>query len=294
MSNSYKFIVVIPVGPNDHPDNILDTIKSVIYYTGTDRKIILADDTGGKDTCDFLQSQLPDIDVVKTPRNYGLHGGLYMTLSLAFLHAYKNYKFKVLFRLDTDALVIGERPEEDAIAFFAQHPNTGIIGHFGLGTKPDDINDGHWSKEQLVQESRRQALLRDPGLCLFLRRLLRRARANGFKLGDYIFGGSNFISPECIRKLAEANLLSRKELGRSDLEEDHIFSLLAKSVGLDLLDFAAGELPMAMEHKALPDAPEELLVRKKKVIHSVRRWKDLGEQEIRKYFREFRNVPAKV
>ncbi len=294
MTKDYKFIVVIPVGPNEVLDYILDTINSVIYYTGPERKIVLVDDTGGKDTCNILQSQLPDLDVVKTSRNHGLQGGLYLTLSLAFLHIYKNYTFKALLRLDTDALVIGERPEEDAIDFFARHPNVGIIGHFGLGTKPDDINDGHWSKEQLVQESRRKNLLRDPALCLFLRRLLRRARANGFKLGDYIFGGSNFISPECVSKLAESNLLLRKELGRSQLEEDHIFSLLAKSVGLELADFASGELPMGMEWKGLPYSPQELVAKKKKVIHSTRRWKDLGEAEIRNFFREIRYVSAEV
>jgi hypothetical protein len=185
--------------------------------------------------------------------------------------------------------VIDERPEEDAIDFFASHPKAGIIGHFRFATQPD-VDYGHWSKEQLIQESRRKNLFRDPILCLSLRRLLRQARANGFKLGDYVFGGSCFMSAECVRRLAERNLLYRKELGRSLLEEDHTWGLLAKAVGLEMADFASGELPMAMEWKALPCAPEELVAKKKKVIHSTRRWEELGETEIRKFFREIRNA----
>ncbi len=293
MNKTYKLIVVIPVGPNEAFDYVLDTIDSVIHYTGAERKIILLDDTGGKDTCDVLQSQLPDLDVVKTPRNYGGGGGLYLTLSLGYLHAYKNYDFKVLLKLDTDALVIGEKPEEDAIDFFARHSNVGIIGHYRFGIT-SDVDDDHWSISQLNEESRRKSLFRDSILCLSLRRLLRQARANGFKLGDYVFGGSYFMSAECVHRLAERNLLFRKELGRSLLEEDHIFGLLAKAVGLELADFASGELPMGMEHKGLPCAPHELVTKKKKVIHSTRRWEDLGEEEIRKFFRETRYASAEL
>lgn len=165
--------------------------------------------------------------------------------------------------MDTDALIIGEKPEEDAIDFFAQHPDVGIIGHYRFGTQPD-VDDKHWSKEQLIKESRRKNLFRDPILCLSLRRLLRQARANGFKMGDYIFGGSCFMSAEYVRRLAEGNLLLRKELGRSLLEEDHTWGLLAKAVGLEMADFTTGELPMAMEWKALPCAPEELVAKKKR------------------------------
>jgi hypothetical protein len=286
----YDFIVVIPVGPNETIDFALDTIDSVIHYTGPNRKIIIVDDTGGKKIGLALQSRVANLDIVNTPRNHGGQGGLYLTLSLGYLHAYKNYKFKVLLKLDTDALVTGERPEEDAMFFFAQHPKVGVIGLFGHGTKPN-VDDGHWSKGQLIRESNLRRLRRDPILCLSLRRLLRKARANGFRLGDYIFGGSYFMSAECVRRLAENNLLYRSELGRSLLEEDHIFGLLSKSVGIELADFAAKDhLPMAMEWRGLPYAPEVIVAKKKKIIHSTRRWEDLGEAEIRRYFRDLRRI----
>jgi glycosyltransferase involved in cell wall biosynthesis len=287
MAKIYDLIVVIPVGPNETLEDVFDTVESVLYYTTRERRIILVDDSG-KDTCIAVQAQIPDIDVVKTPHNNGGDGGLYLTLSLGYLHAHRNYTFKVLLKLDVDALVIGERPEKDAISFFARYPHLGLIGHYRFDTRPDP-DDLHWSKTQLLQEARRKSLLRDPILCLSLRRLLRSARSNGFQPGDYVFGGSYFMSDNCVRRLAVADLLSKKELGRSLLQEDHILGLLAKAAGIEMGDFVSGDLPMALEWKGLPCSPHELVARRKKITHSTRGWKDIGENEIREFFRDLRS-----
>jgi hypothetical protein len=283
MTDSVDLIVAIPVGPSDALANVLDSIESVIRYTGSATKIIVLDDSA-QNVGAFLQSRVPCIDVVSTPRNQGLHGGLYLTLSLGYLYAVRRYDFKVLLKLDTDALVIGERPDSDAIEFFAQHPRTGLIGLCGFGTRPDGV-DHHWSKSRLLYETQLRRLPRDPLRCLSLRRLIRQAAANGFRPGDYALGGSYFMSSTCIRRMAAAHLLSRREIGRSLLGEDHIFGILAKAVGMDLGDFASGELPMALDYKRLPCAPEQLVARKKKITHSVRRWEHLGEEDIRAFFR---------
>lgn len=288
MTEIRDLIVVIPVGPNERADDVLDTIDSVVRYTGRNRTIIVVDDSE-KDTGAALQARVPDLDVIRTPRNQGTHGGLYLTLSQAYLHASGNYDFKVLLKLDADALLIGDRPEADAIDFFAHHPATGLIGLYGHGTAPD-LDDHHWSKSRLRWETGRRNLLRDPRLWWSLRRVLREARANGFRPGDYILGGAYFMSAACVGRLARSGLLLRRELGRSKLEEDHLFGLLTKAAGLQLADFSAGELPMAMEWQRLPSAPEELVATKKKITHSVRCWQDRDEASIRQFFRERRKL----
>ncbi len=287
-SKTLDLVVVMPVGPDGVEDYILDTLDSVNHYTTPNKKIIIVDDSG-KGTWQKLRNRHPDLDVIETPRNHGRNGGLYLTLSLGYLHACEHYDFKVLLKLDTDALVIGETPERDAGEFFAEHPEVGIIGLFSHGTQNDPHNH-HWSKFQMRNESGLTGLLRDPRLFFDLRLLLYRARSNGFKRGDYIFGGAYFMSPECVRKLAHAGALSKDSLGRSLLEEDHIFGLLVKSVGVDMADFALGNRPMAMEWKCLPDSPEQLVENKKKIIHSTRKWNDLGEAEIRKILRQLRST----
>jgi hypothetical protein len=63
---------------------------------------------------------------------------------------------------------------------------------------------------------------------------------------------------------------------------------MAGAVGMRVGDFTSGALPMALELDALPCSPEELVGQEKKITHSVRRWKHLGEAEIRQFFRERR------
>ncbi len=114
MAKSVKLVVVIPVGPTCIIDYIVDSIHSITHYTTPDCQIIIVDDSG-KDTGRALQELFQDLDVVKTPENYGKMGGLYISLSMGYSHAHRHYDFEALLRFDTDALVIGDRPEEDAI-----------------------------------------------------------------------------------------------------------------------------------------------------------------------------------
>jgi hypothetical protein len=84
--------------------------------------------------------------------------------------------------------------------------------------------------------------------------------------------------------------LVRPEFIESGLEEDHIFALLAKASAFDLADFATGKLPVGAAWKGLPCSPHELELSDKKVIHSVRCYRDMREAQIRAYFRDRRGA----
>ena len=136
MATIYDLIVVIPVGPNETLEDLFDTIESVLYYTTRERRIILVDDSG-KDTCIAVQAQIPDIDVVKTPHNNGDNGGLYLTLSLGYLHAHRNYTFKVLLKLDVDALVI------TTLSSSERRVPTKAVEHMQQPRRVDHIEQAH-------------------------------------------------------------------------------------------------------------------------------------------------------
>ena len=87
---------------------------------------------------------------------------------------------------------------------------------------------------------------------------------------------------------SRANLLSRREISWSKLQEDHIFGLLVHAVGLRLGDFATGSLPMGIVWRGLPCSPEELVARKKRSYTRRASYGDLTEGAIREYFREQR------
>src|SRR5436305_1376914 len=139
MKKDVEVIVVIPVGPGCMLSFIADTIESYIYYSRHSYQFIIADDSH-RNTGAHLKLLYPDIEVVATSRPMGRWGGLYITLSHAFRYALKHYNFKVLLRMDTDALVIGRSPETVAINFFTKNPHIGIAGQY-----PFDYNGNPWN-----------------------------------------------------------------------------------------------------------------------------------------------------
>ena len=298
MPKSIKLVVVIPLGPSAKPEYVSDTIESVIHYTGPSTRIILVDDSGigtGKN----LQYHFSNLDVLTTPGSCGYgqigqdgshganEGGLYYWLSLAYSHAVTNYDFDVILKMDEDALIIGETPEKEAIHFFRQNENVGLIGSYKVDCNGDP-REFSGADKKILRETSLRRLLKNPRLWMAFRRILSLALANGYEPGENVQGGACFLSSECIQRLKEANLLPKEEFRASVCDEDYLFPLLVKSVGMDLGDFATGRLPMGIRWRGLPCAPEELVARRKKIIHSTRFWGNVEEDEIRKFFCEHR------
>ncbi len=282
-----RLVVVIPVGPTCREEDSLDTIESVRHYTTPNRRIIIADDSangmGHK-----LQQSVPELEIVTTPRNMGKYGGLYVNLSLAFAHAVKTGRFDVLLRMDTDALIIGPRPEDEAHRLFTEQPHIGIAGQYPL-TYDGEPWDYSWETREMAKFNVRfLSLVRRPPGVWALRKVLRKATRDGFKIATNVFGGANCMSEDCVRKLHEAKLLPMRGLGFTRLQEDHLFGPLVWSVGKRFGDLASGRLPFGCAWVGLPASPQRLVADGKKVIHSIRSWGDMKEPEIRAFFRERR------
>jgi hypothetical protein len=291
MKKDVHLIVVIPVGPGCIPEFVLDTIDSIRSYTTANRAVIIIDDSG-KGTGNALQEVNPTLEVLVTPRRYGLFGGLYISLARAFSYILERYTFAALLRLDSDALIIGSHPENDAIAAFKANTRLGLLGQY-----PCDYYGVPWDTSWQGTELRKQShnplsLLRHPKRGFTLRRLAARAQNHGYEFGDFVFGGAYFFSQTCLQRLREHGLLPNVRLWSTYVQEDHLFGLLVKSAGFDLGDLATGDLPFACAWRELPAAPDELLQRRKKIVHSTRRWGTLDEVKIRTIFRSARNGTA--
>ncbi|HEY0058617.1 MAG TPA: hypothetical protein VGB56_05745 [Flavisolibacter sp.] len=282
----FNTIVVIPVGPKCRLEFIEDTIYSFIYHTRGSYKIVLADDSQ-KATGRKVQQLFPQADVVKMKRSMGKLCGLYVTLSLAFRHVLDNYRFDALLRLDTDALIIGTAPEQEAIQMFKQDAQTGVAGQypFDYNGNPWDIS---WPQRQIKAYTGTYRFFRRPVTHSILWLHYQKALKNGYRTGESVFGGACFFSEACLRLLREKGLLPNYLLKDLVLEEDHLFSLLVTSVGMKLGDLATGYGPMGCAWLDLPASPLELLKGGKKIIHSVRRWKEMDEEAIRNFFRQRR------
>jgi glycosyltransferase involved in cell wall biosynthesis len=290
VKKTIDFVIVIPVGPSGDTryniEYIQDTIDSVIFYVGSSFEIIILDDSG-TDTGSQLLGRYPFLKIIRNQKNYGLKGELYYSLSQVYEFAIKNYDFRVLLRMDTDTLMIGPSPEKDAISYFGQNPGIGQLGSYKVDCNGDK-RDNTFPREELRRETGLKNAISNWKQCFFLRNILSKAIKNGYEPGEHCIGAAYFISRDCMHRLFEQGLLLREELRSSKLAEDHIFSLLIRSCGFDIGDFATGELPLGIRWHGLPCSPDELVLRKKKLIHSTRFWEGMNEEMIREFFRRKR------
>lgn len=286
MKQTFELVVVIPVGPACKPEFIEDTVRSINYYVRSSCMVILADDSQ-KGTGARLQERLPDLDVFITPHAMGKLCGLYITLSLAFCYALDKYEFRALLRMDTDALLIGKSPEKDAFHLFDCAPSVGIAGQYPYSYN-GDIWDRSWPGGQLYRIMHSLYFFTRPRAHakLIARYLL--ARKHHYQRGESVFGGACFFNASCLKALRANGLLPSYAFKNLQLEEDHLFSLLAKSIGFELGSLSGPSQPFGCAWLGLPASPQALYEAGKKIIHSTRYWNNLKEEDIRAWFKEKR------
>ncbi len=132
MGQRVKLVVIVPTGPRENTDHLCDTLESVRFYAHPCHKVILVDDSGSG-AWESLKRSFPEIIILRNQKSFGLQGGLYFSLSGAYRYAVENFFFEVLLKLDSDALIIGRRAEDEAIRYFRENPDVGLIGSYKVG-----------------------------------------------------------------------------------------------------------------------------------------------------------------
>jgi hypothetical protein len=275
---------VVPVGPTCSSEFVGDTIESIQHFAPMAR-IILVDDSG-LDMGVELAGRY-GLTVVKT-RVHGLYGNLYLNLSAGFQKALE-HPFRILVRLDTDALISGSDFEAKAIETFESDVLLGSLGSYRIGYDCIGVRDTQWAKRRILKYLVIEAW-KKPGSGLYVARLLLRARKHGYQFGESILGGAAVYRYEAVAALNRNDLLGRAELARTGLQEDQIFGLCLFSIGYHLGEFGNkfDDLPMGVDWKALPASPKELMELGKSIIHSTKRFETMDEHAIRMEFRSAR------
>jgi hypothetical protein len=267
--------------------SIVDTIRSVNHYFDASHKIVIVDNSR-KGTGECIQETHPDIDVVKG-RHQGKFARLFLNISAGTAHAYEHYRFDVLLRMDADALIIGARPEEDALARFKAQPELGQLGVYETDFDGKKLKWWPIDLSMAVQAINPLSWVSPAWNGWHFRKLLVAALRRGYRLGAHIYGGGFFLSYPCVERLYQMGVLTNDRMSNLRLQEDHITSVAVVAAGFKLGDFASGAGPMAQAWRGLPAAPETLIARGKKVVHSVHYYREMKETDVRGFFRERRS-----
>ena len=213
-------------------------------------------------------------------------GGLWVKIAAGYAWACARFRFDVLLRMDTDALILGPGIEDAALRRFEERPGIGLLGSFRTG--PDGgARDFTWAGKTLRREA---GLLgwRYPRLRSRLRALMREVEGSGYTPGDHGLGGAFIHSAEAVRDLSSRGIFDLPEMAASSLGEDIIFALLTVAAGFQIGDFGGPGEPLALRWLGLPDHPDALLTGSALITHSVRSYRDRDEVAIRARFAEAR------
>jgi hypothetical protein len=287
----FTAVIVIPIGPNEPLEYALDTVASVQHYLGESQKIVI-DDNSAKCSGEIIKTHFPRIDIVKGDYS-GMWSKLYCNIGKAITHACDHYTFDVMLRMDADALVIGPRPELDAVEYFTKHPDVGIAGGYEYNYEGKYVYDGLLGWWPMNASITYQAF--NPLSFLFpswpgytFRKVVQEAVRNNYTIGHQINGGAYFMQYECAMRLWKSGYLTHPMLSHPRLTEDIMISVVTSAVGMKLGNLSLGDAPFALEWGGMPAHPKELVERKKKITHSVKRWEDMTQPQIRKFFAELR------
>jgi glycosyltransferase involved in cell wall biosynthesis len=286
--NDEQIAFVLPVGPGK--DEVLDTLESVEYFCPEPHLVFIVDDQTNDGTYEALKdAQKPHWHIFRNKHRQG-YKGIVHTMCFAFEQALADTQWKLVLKLDVDALIIKPGLISEAMAYMNSNPGIGMFGIYEVDYDRPRNFEAH--KHLFDREAAwyRSLIGRQPSW----KKYLRIAESKGYKRGDNVFGGAYFFTRECLEAAKKMGAFGISRHWRSKLNDEIYFSMIAVAAGFRLGHFAAPDGPLCMEWKGLPYPATTLAQSKYKVVHSVDKGKNTGPAEnggktARGVFRELRN-----
>jgi hypothetical protein len=284
-------MVLIPAGPDTVREFLADTIESVNYHISCSNCIVAVIDDSRQDRFARLGESFPNVVVFKppdTPKDdrSSTRGQLLANQVSTLKRLIRQYRFDILLRMDTDALMIGDAPHEDALTFLKSHPDVGMVGAFRRRGDGSAKAAALAAKgRQLAKEMRLRHAFRNVALVRTLRNLVRRAEEHGYTRGDMCTGGALFMAPDAVLALDEQGLFDLDVLKRCTLMDDALLALLCCAAGYRLSDMPPDNDVLAINWRGLPMPVDALVSSNKKIVHPVKDDDPTVEPRVREYFR---------
>ncbi len=253
---------------------------------------LLVDDEPGRDLAGLL-GRRDGVRVIPNPRGGrgdGFYGGMcvgtFAGLAAAGADLIGGDPAAFVVKLDADALVIA--PFAERLAELARRrPDAGVIGAYR--TTPNGSPRGFEVQADRVRLIGRRRPFSLDRRARVLRRLVGRAVANGYELGEHVLGGAYAVTRAGLDGLAATGAFADPLLWLgARLTEDAAVGLHARAAGLTMLDHVGPGEVFGVRYVGLPFPPAELLARGYAIIHSVKNDPQHPEAEVRDFFRRHR------
>lgn len=272
---AYGGLFMVPVGPGEWAE-LSDTLASIVHYE-PDAKVVVVADGAVDIEQQLLTAQFPQADLLRPPLPSGGPPRLTPAFAWAMREIAEHYRFDVLCKIDSDALVTGPGLIEAAAGRFAVEPRLGQLGSTAIRAdgEPSDPSYTAWVLGHERRWSRR------------VRRTVEQAERNGWH-GE-AHGGVYLVSRPALDELVRGGFLDQRPPLWSLIPEDVWLSLGIQGAGFEIGSWGAPGDPIASGQGFLPIAKEEVLERDVRAIHSVRR--GIGgedEEQLRTFFRSVR------
>jgi len=284
--------IVIPSGPGGK-ELTLDTLESVEAYCEVPYIALIVDDNTDDRTYEALRAlNRSNWKIFRNRRKQGINR-LVHTLCFAYNEVIASTGCELVLKMDQDALMIKQGIVTEALEFAKRNPRAGLFGIYEVDyDRPREFS----THRRLIDRETawyRAIIGRQPSWIRFLEI----AERNGYIRGDNVFGGSYFITRNCLLAAKKLGALDVPWHWHSALQEDVYFSMVTIASGFRLGHFAAPKGHLCMDWRGLPFPAEILSAGNFQLVHSVDKGKNTGPKEnggktARQVFRDLRNVSS--
>jgi hypothetical protein len=255
-------------------EDVVDLLDSLRAYVGCSWRAVCVDDATRDGTNALLREA--GCHVIRNAKKLHLYGN-HVTLFRGLREALRTFDAPLVVKIDPDALVIGAGLRVALSTAFAAHPLCGLLGAFHVDWNGTQRDMSFWQKRM----TRRRADLGEP---------LRRARANGYLLGDGVQGGCYALRRPCLAAIERAGWLDGADGFRpsavrgKQVAEDHLITMLTYAAGYTVGELGGPGQAFGLSNDGLPAPPEKLVSEGRLVVHALNH-RDEAAPAARDFFR---------
>ena len=279
---SAKFAILIPAAKRD---DLTDTLASIFHYEPNVPIYVLKDFDGSLS----IDSRVVLIPPLPYKRN--TLGGLLQKKLWAFEYLLNNTDTEVILTLDADALFIRSGIFKSVLASLG-NSDLGCLGCCRIS--PSGGIRSFLKMGKTISALGGLRALRFRNGRLLIKEFLELAKNSNYELGEHPMGCAIFFKRKMLEEWRTRAWLENRGLSEIPIPDDGMFGLMTYASGYKIGEIGGPNGLINVTWKGLSTSPEQLNNSGAFIVHSVRKFSEMSETEIRSFFRRIREAEART